>query len=342
MRRVALIAVLMAIAVSATAETISLDEYIASLERISALLAANQLPAAKAEATRLTPLDIAGPSGRFHADGTLLLAIANARDNELPLRTRVDVTIEELRVASSAPARRADRKLLEKVAAAQEVPELVPGGELATKPAPTPLIVQVFQSIQRAYDWVADKIQRFLEWLLDLFPSIEPGDPGATDGMRWIVGGLVTVIVLLVVLLAIEVTRRSRRRKPELVESTEPIGSTRDEDPLSREGSEWERYAAQLAASGRYREGIRAWYHAVLVTCYADGILYFRKSRTNWEYISALSPALAWRADFIQLTRAFEREWYGAENSGVDAFEDCEARARSIIGAVRENARGAA
>jgi len=146
------------------------------------------------------------------------------------------------------------------------------------------------------------------------------------------------VIVLLILFLALEVRRRTRRASKTAIETSEPLGSRRDEDPLSRGATEWERYAAQLAAAGRFREAIRAWYHAVLVTCYSTGVLHFRRSRTNWEYVSALAPSLDWRPEFIDLTRGFEREWYGADRSTPDALDDCQRRAKTII----ENVRGAA
>jgi hypothetical protein len=135
--------------------------------------------------------------------------------------------------------------------------------------------------------------------------------------------------------------RRSRRNEPNLATST-PLRSSRDDDPLSRGATEWERYAAQLAADGRFREAIRAWYHAVLVTCYAAGILHFRKGRTNWEYIASLAASTEWRPELIRLTQRFEHEWYGAEQSSEEAFEDCSEHARNVLAAVAASERGAA
>jgi Domain of unknown function (DUF4129) len=131
-------------------------------------------------------------------------------------------------------------------------------------------------------------------------------------------------------LLGLYVLRRSRRRV--LPASSVPLASSeRDADPLSREANEWERYAAELAASGRLREAIRAWYHAVLVTLYRAGILHYRKGVTNWEYVSALSPALTWRARFIDMTRTFDREWYGRRETSPEALDTLAADARAVL-----------
>jgi hypothetical protein len=141
--------------------------------------------------------------------------------------------------------------------------------------------------------------------------------------------------------LALEIARRSKRRLAAVVTESDPVTSQRDDDPLSRGANEWERYAAQLAAAGRIREAIRAWYHAVLVTLYGAGILHFRKGRTNWEYVSSLAPDLPWRGEFIQLTRRFEEEWYGHDASGAEALDECSRRARRILDGARRG-RGVA
>ncbi len=155
-----------------------------------------------------------------------------------------------------------------------------------------------------------------------------------------IVIGVTVLIAAFIALLAFEVVRRARRRDAEAIASSEPLGSKRDEDPLSRGATEWERFAAQLASAGRFREAIRAWYHAVLVTCYSAGVLNFRKGRTNWEYVATLAPSVEWRPQMIDLTRRFEKEWYGHEQSAPDALDHCSELARNILDALRR--RGAA
>jgi len=149
-------------------------------------------------------------------------------------------------------------------------------------------------------------------------------------------------IVLILAILAFEVIRRSRKRAAILVEESAPLTSTSDDDPLSRGANEWERYAAQLAAAGRFREAIRAWYHAVLVTLYGANILHYRKGRTNWEYVAGVGPEHAWRARFIEITRLFEHEWYGSDDSSGDALDECAAAARDVLLAVRRANREAA
>jgi hypothetical protein len=233
-------------------------------------------------------------------------------------------------------AAQADRKLLEQIAAEQEPPELPKGGVVPTKlDRDVPLLERIASAIADMWEWLRDKFLDFLDWLFDLLPRRRNAAGKPTPGLHWIVWAVVGAILLVILYLAIDVLRRSRARGPVEVETSTPIGSKQDEDPLSRGALEWERYAADLAKAGRFREAIRAWYHAVLVTCYAAGILHFRKGRTNWEYIASLAPSLEWRPDAIELTRRFEQEWYGALHSTRDAYDTCSERARSVLDALR-------
>jgi hypothetical protein len=319
---------------------ISLEQYAAALRSIRTHLAANRLADARNEVAAIQGADVVWAGGRFHADDSLLGDVVKAKRPDHQLLLRLDTTVDELHGSGAAKSGAVDPKLLQRVAAEQNVPELAPGGDVPTKVhADIPLLEQIAQSISDAYHWVSEKLGKLLDWFLDLLPESDRSLPERATGIRGMVYAVVAVIVLAIILLAFSVIRRSKRAVT-VIETSAPLGSKRDEDPLSRGATEWERYAMQLAAAGRFREAIRAWYHAVLVTCYANGVLHFRKGRTNWEYVSTLAPALPWRPEMIQLTRHFEREWYGADESTSEALDDCGGRARAILESVRE--RGAA
>lgn len=325
-----------------TAATLTVTQYAESLQRIHTSIANNDVAAAKAEATSLAGSEIRSPHGTFHADESLLAAVQQARPNDRPLLTRIELTLAELKQAGSAPP--PDPKLLQRVAAEQDVPELAAGGDLTPPPAPEmPLIERVLRSIGEMFRWIWQKLLDFWDWLGDLFPD-QRQEPGATSGMRWIVMAVVALIVIGILYLAFEVIRRARRNDAGTLLASAPLRSSRDDDPLSRGATEWERYAVQLTAEGRFREAIRAWYHAVLVTCYGAGVLHFRKGRTNWEYIASLPPSTSWRPELMSLTRRFEHEWYGALESDEETLEECSERAKRILDAVHADSeeRGAA
>lgn len=318
------------------------EEYVISLELIEQFLLANQLETAKEGARELVGQQVDSPRGRFHTDEALLLAIANTSRADHTLMLRLATTIDELRRSAPESMPPSDPKRLTAVAAEQSVPELAPGGDVPTNVSrEIPFMEQIAEAIGEAWEWIKKKLVQLLEWILDLLPRRAPV-AGAVGDIRWGVLAMTCIIVAGLIWLAFMVLRRSKGDTTPIAESTEPAGSKRDENPLSRGATEWERYAAQLANEGRYREAIRAWYHAVLVTCYASGILYFRKGRTNWEYVAMLGPSLPWRAEMIALTRRFEVEWYGHTESNEDAYDDCSARASRILESIRKGARDVA
>ena len=49
-------------------------------------------------------------------------------------------------------------------------------------------------------------------------------------------------------------------------------------------------------------------------------------------------PELAWRGEFVTMTRRFETEWYGRAQSNIDALDDAAERARRILDTVRRRA----
>ena len=338
MRRLLLVLLL-----AAGAQAMPVTEYVGRLELIDAMLAENGLAPAKVEARDLLGKEVTWARGKFTADASVLQPILDSPRAEGPHRARLMATIVELRRATGMESARGDRKLLERIAAEQDVPDLQRGGDIPTKlQADAPLLERIAESIAEMVQWLREWLRKLIDWLLDLLPRRRPNESSGSLMTRWVTFAVVALILLLVLVLAYNVLRRSRAAAPAAVETSTPLGSKADEDPLSRGATEWERYAAELARAGRFREAIRAWYHAVLVTSYAAGILHFRKGRTNWEYVASLAPSLPWRSEMIELTRRFEREWYGAEQSTQEALDECGERAAGIIDALRRDMRGAA
>jgi len=324
------------------AATLTLDQYTATLTRIRSLIAAGQLDTARAEATTLAGDDVVSTNGRFHTDTTLVAEISKARPRDLGVETRIDATIAALRAAAPSKPAAADQPLLLRLQREQTVPELRRGGDIRGVQPNTPLLERVANAITTAAKWTGAKIMKLVDWLSRFWPKDDPKKTTASAAMRWTVGTLVGLIVLILAILAFEVIRRSRKRAAAIVETSAPLTSTGDDDPLSRGANEWERYAVQLAAAGRLREAIRAWYHAVLVTLYGANILHYRKGRTNWEYVAAVGPDHAWRPQLIELTRLFEHEWYGSDDSSGEALDASSAAARGVLDAVRRANREAA
>jgi hypothetical protein len=324
---------------AATAGAITVEEYARSLDRIGTLLERGQIRDAHAAANVLLGAEVSSPMGTFRSDETLLRSVLDAKTRDIGLESRLAITAAELRAASPSSAPVVDSQLLERIEREQSVEPLTAGGQvLPGELTDASVFTRIANWTRWAINKVIDLIWRVYDWLREFWPNVKWQKGKPTTGMQWIIGAMVVLIIVVIAVLAVEVIRRSRRAAAGVVAESAPIASARDADPLSRGANEWERYAGQLAAAGRIREAIRAWYHAVLVTLYGAGILTFRKGRTNWEYVSALSPELTWRGEFVSLTRRFEQEWYGSERSAPEALADCSASARQILDRLRGSA----
>jgi len=321
--------------ITTSASAMTMGDYVAALESIRAADAG----AARAQAQLLLGAAIESPSGRFTADSALLHEVMA---DPAKARAHLDVTIAALRALMPSSAASADPRLLEKLRAEESSVPIRRGGEIKTMPADEKSLEDAGSQLDKGLKWLQKRLDKAADWFDRWWPKEkEKENEAKVRGTRpkWLVTIIVAAIVLVLAILAFEVVRRSRAAAPESgVVTSDAIESRRDEDPLSRGSNEWERYAEKLAAAGRTREAIRAWFHAVLVTLYAAGILHFKKGRTNWEYISMLPPDVAWRGEFITMTRSFETEWYGRAESTAEALDDAAGRARRILDAVHRRA----
>jgi len=333
-----LVFALLFVAFSGHAAVLQLPAYIDALESIRASVRAGDASAARTKAQQLLNADVDSPAGRITADSSLLHAVmASPQTSD----ARLTATINALRETTPPqPAPAVDARLVNHLRVEQSVPALGRGGEVDLAPAGDEKTLEKGTTwIGKTWSWVKRQWEKLANWFDRWWPTETLKEKKKTKGSaRGIVIIVVAAIVLVIGVLAYEVIRRSRAAVPSPVVKSDLIASKRDDDPLSRGATEWERYASQLAAAGRVREAIRAWYHAVLVTLYGAGILHFRKGRTNWEYVAALSPEIAWRAQFVTLTRRFEEEWYGRDRSSSDALDEVADRAHHILDAVHRRA----
>lgn len=323
--------------------TATVDEYVRRLHEVRDALAEGRFADAHRQSVFERPIAAGGV--RFEPDQALLrdarAAASESRIDSVVL-ARLGATISALETgALDAPSRTADSRLLQQIRDREKAGELKAGGDVTAIPEVSPSIAdEIGRIFSGLIEWLALRLEKLFDWLRKLWPSnSEKGEEGpAFLGVSVVVWIVTLFIVGVLLLLATYVLRRSRRRTA-LVESLPVASSERDADPLSRESNEWEKYAAELAASGRLREAIRAWYHAVLVTLYRSGMLHFRKGATNWEYVSAIAPSVAWRPRFITLTRTFDREWYGRYDTTADALDAHSSDALAILHALRGTSR---
>jgi hypothetical protein len=305
---------------------LDLTAYRQRLEGIDAQLARNDAPAAASAARTL--LEEKLEQGLF-PDAWVLQPIADGT----PHRARLQRLLETLRAKPSA-APQVDPGVLDAVRKKQAAKGGAAGGELGDLPVREPsFFAAVVQALEDAAGWVWRQIVRFFDWLGSQFPDLQPEARAATG--RVVAAVFIGVGLILVLIIALAVRVGLRRDKPAPLSESALTTSKKDDDPLSRTAVGWEQRAAALAAAGRFREAIRAWYHALLVHAASAGVLQYQRGRTNWEYVHLLSPALAWRPIFAELTRLFEREWYGRAESREEELQVFKRDALQILSELR-------
>jgi hypothetical protein len=335
------------VAEPALGEAISLAEYRARLQGIATALERGDPRAREAAGRLLGVRNIrfggAPPAGPRTLSPDLSVLAPLARGVQGPalrlaavrLRTLL-ASLPEAETTAPEPADPVDPPdpaLLARLSARAALADLPRGGGLPRirDDGWVKTVTDFFEPTRR---WVADHLDRLWRWLVKLFTHKGKQGASEVDLPR-----LVTVLVLALaaVLGALGLLALKRRRAPAALlpapaAAAPPPAS--DDDPLSRRAGEWEIYARELAAAGRHREAVRAWYHAVLVALYQRGTLHHRKGRTNWEYVATIPPQESWRPDFAALTRSFEREWYGSDQSSREALDEVAAAAEGLLGAL--------
>lgn len=328
-----------AAAATAAAEEISAAEYRARLDRIAAAVEAEDAGAARQDARRLLAARVRAGAETLDTDASVLGPIASARDaaDAAALGSR----LAALRAALGGPGLDAragvpDPSRLDRIRHREEVEKPSSGGSVAGLP---PLDERVAEKaeplLQRLGRWLGDLLDRLWEWLSGFRPRSHGGSGGDAGGLRLLTLAIIVGVAGVLAAGAVVVLRRSRA-KPEADTGRAVAGApAADEDPLSRSVGEWERYAALLASEGRYREAVRAWYHAILMAHFRVGALQYQKGRTNLEYAFRLPPSASWRPTFIDLTRRFDREWYGLRAGTADALRAFADDSNAVLAAVR-------
>jgi hypothetical protein len=291
---------------------LQLPEYRERLAAIDARLQRGETAQAAKAAGELLDAKVMVNGQELSADRWALLPLSRGE----PHRARLRALMEGLNDAPETGSRGLQSKLLEEIRQQQEL-ALPQGGELTAPDLSQKSLVERLRDwFKRALQWLADRVGDFLDWLFHK-DEVKTGKADAAKGsVVWALGGAVVLILILVLALALASLRGGRAPAP--VRSLE--NHSLDDDPLSRTVAGWETRARELATEGRAREAIRAWYHALLVRCYAAGLLHYQRGRTNWEYARALGHQVTWRGQFEELTRQFDVEWYGREASTAEAL----------------------
>ena len=177
------------------------------------------------------------------------------------------------------------------------------------------------------YDEPARSIpERIMEWigerLTDLVEVLAGGGGGTLLAWAILLGAAGAVIYLLV--------RYGRITLPAVAADPEPEVMVE----LTRTAREWRDEADALEAAGRWAEGLRCRYRAVVADLVRRGVIADQAGRTAGEYardVAARQPDAA--PAFAAATELFEAVWYGGASTGpaeAARFRDLEDRVLAV------------
>ncbi len=340
---------------------IGVPEYAQELRRLKTEIENADGDAVRERVRRLQEVRVRSGTQTFLVDRSIIGPLANRESGRDALKTggvsgdphagnrpprsevaaqtvgRIDLLLAELgrMEPSGAPPTPTDIELFTRIREQHREEAMASGGDVGKADfdqlPEIPFWERIWRGLSKAASWVGKKLEKILEGLIDMLFSWNKGK-GSWDlfGPFTIIGVLLFAGILA--LFTLDLIRKYRRPGPGDAPAPAPTRAVdHDADPVSRDMNEWERYARELACHGRYREGIRAWYHAALVALFRNGWLHYRKGRTNWEYCYALPVEADWRTGFIDMTHLFEREWYGRSESTQEELEACAVAARTIM-----------
>jgi hypothetical protein len=151
---------------------------------------------------------------------------------------------------------------------------------------------------QTALDWVQERFARLLGSLVG-------------GGTGQVIGWLVVAVVLGAVVFL--VYRLVRNGPP-------PAREKAEKPPVVRELTvDWQAEAARLEADGRWREGLRARYRALVARLVRRGAIDPAATRTTGDHrgeVAGRAPAAA--AEFDAAAELFDRAWYGGRATGPE------------------------
>ncbi|MBW3565660.1 MAG: DUF4129 domain-containing protein [Acidobacteria bacterium] len=329
------------LAPSISAAEISLDGYRETLEAISADIRNERHGSALDRMNQLRSDRVRFGELTFVPDESLF-ATAGSEEVDLPaLLARIDATVAALRSAErDVEAVRGGYEILDAERRSQELPALPGGGAAADLTIDRGVWDDVTGWLTKAFAWISEKLEWLWDWLITLWPQTDARDP--EGGVTLTVMMTTILIAACLLALVLMVIRRSRRRPEAAPVIVERIASVADHDPRSREESEWVGLARSLAAAGRHREAIRAWYNAILSTLIRTRRVAWIRGRTNWEYVEAVAASSRWKGDLVRLTAEFDREWYGNHEVDSTAYASFAETAAMILDSIDDQREGAA
>ena len=166
--------------------------------------------------------------------------------------------------------------------------------------------------------------ERFLRWLVSLFPTIKPITPGGSP----FISGLAQVIIVLACLGAIAfliwkfgpryLSNRRGKKKPKR-EARIVLGERLEPDQTS---ADLLAQAEMLARGGDLRAAIRKAYIALLCELGDRKVVSLAQHKTNRDYLNSVRERTTLYNSMRKLTGSFELHWYGFQPAAESDWQE--------------------
>jgi hypothetical protein len=166
-----------------------------------------------------------------------------------------------------------------------------------------------FRSVkgQSWYDRWKRAVQR---WLADLLERMV-GSSAFPVVSRVVIWGLLVTAILVAIVFVIRTYRQS---------NIYPVFAAPTGTVVSKRWRDWQAEAQAAAEQGRWRDAVHLSYWAAIIFLESQGLWRPDPARTPREYLRLL-PAGNQHCDSLrQLTRSFERVWYGTDTATAETF----------------------
>lgn len=183
-----------------------------------------------------------------------------------------------------------------------------------------------FRNLQQSS--VSDSVlEKIGNWLNHFFESVANLKSRSAWVGRTIVWGFIIGVCLALAYSLLRLERRWRVRLTPEGDSLPAPGAA-----SARDWQLWLADARRAAAEGEWREAIHFLYWAAISRLESRRLWPADRARTPREYLALVAQEDPRKPGLSQLTRTFERFWYGGRSAGETDYKQAESLATTLIG----------
>ena len=182
-------------------------------------------------------------------------------------------------------------------------------------------------------DSMMEKLSSWLNRLFQSAATLRSRSPWVGRALVW---GFILMVCVGLVYALLQLERRWR------LHLTPETGSPATPAAPARNWQHWLDEARRFAAAGQWRGAIHCVYWASIARLESKRLWPADRARTPREYLALVAPDDPRKSGLAQLTRCFERTWYGGQPAGESDYHRAESLATTLMQGLAGHANGGA